>query len=143
MTRPMPFPTPVSEPFWAACRRHELVVQHCVTCDGLAFYPRSTCPSCGSAELAWRRVSGRGTLYTYTVARRPTHRRLAARVPYVVAVVELDEGPRLTSTVLDADPDSLVIGQRLAVDFEDHDDISFPVFRVIEQEETEVRSTPP
>lgn len=129
MTRPMPHPGPVSEPFWAACRRHELVVQHCAACDGLAFYPRSTCPSCGSAELAWRQVSGRGTLHTFTVARRATHPKLADRVPYAIAIVELDEGPRLTSTVVDVDPDTLRIGQRLVVGFEDHEEISLPVFR--------------
>lgn len=130
MTRPMPHPGPVSEPFWAACRRHELVVQHCAACDGLAFYPRSTCSVCGSADLDWRPVSGRGSLYTFTVARRATHPKLADRVPYVIAVVELDEGPRLTSTVVGCDPDALAIGQRLVVGFEDHEEISVPVFTV-------------
>lgn len=128
-TRPMPYPGPVSEPFWAACRRHELVVQYCAACGGFAFYPRSTCPSCGSAALTWRPVSGRGSLHTFTVARRATHPKLADRVPYVIAIVELDEGPRLTSTVVDVDPDTLRIGQRLVVDFEDHEEISLPVFR--------------
>ena len=125
----MPHPGPVSEPFWAACRRHELVVQRCAACGHLAFYPRSTCPACGSAELAWQSVSGRGSLHTFTVARRATHPKLAERVPYVIAVVELDEGPRLTSTVVDADPAALRIGQRLVVGFEDHEEISLPVFR--------------
>ena len=125
----MPYPAAVSEPFWAAARRHELVVQQCTACDALAFYPRSTCPSCGSAELDWRPVSGNGTLHSLTVARRATHPKLADRVPYVIAVVELDEGPRLTSTVVDCDPDALRIGQRLAVGFEDHAEISLPVFR--------------
>lgn len=129
MTRPMPHPGPVSEPFWAAARRHELVVQHCGACDGLAFYPRSTCPTCGAGGLTWRPVSGRGSLHTFTVARRATHAKLADRVPYVIAIVELDEGPRLTSTVVGADPDTLRIGQRLVVDFEDHEEISLPVFR--------------
>lgn len=125
----MPHPGPVSEPFWAACRRHELVVQHCTACDAFVFYPRSTCPSCGSGELTWRPVSGRGALHTFTVARRATHPKLADRVPYVIAIVELDEGPRLTSTVVDVDPDTLRIGQRLVVGFEDHEEISLPVFR--------------
>ena len=83
----MPYPAAVSEPFWAAARRHELVVQQCTACDALAFYPRSTCPSCGSAELDWRPVSGNGTLHSLTVARRATHPKLADRVPYVIAVV--------------------------------------------------------
>lgn len=128
--RPLPHPTPVSVPFWAGCRRHELLLQRCGDCAAWAFYPRATCPACGSLALAWQATSGRGTLHTFTIARRPTHRRLAERVPYVIAVVELDEGPRLTSTVVDVDPESVRIGQRLVVDFEDHDEISVPVFRV-------------
>jgi uncharacterized OB-fold protein len=130
MSRPVPFPSALSEPFWAACRRHELVVQACQRCGSLLFYPRATCTSCGSTELTWRPVSGRGVLYSFTVARRATHRRLTDRVPYVIAVVELDEGPRLTSTVVACDPDRLLIGQRLRVDFEDVEDQSIPVFRL-------------
>jgi uncharacterized OB-fold protein len=119
----------LTEPVWAACRRHELVVQRCAECGMHAFYPRIGCPSCGSTRLGWTRVSGRGSLYTFTIARRPTHPALADRVPYVIAVVELDEGPRLTSTVVDCDPERLRIGQPLRVDFEDHAEISIPVFR--------------
>jgi len=126
----MPFPSPLTEPFWAACRRRELVVQRCEACGVLTFYPRSTCPACGSTVLAWQRVSGRGSLYTFTIARRPTHQRLAGRIPYVIAVVELDEGPHLTSTVVDVDVDALRIGARLIVNFEEYDDITIPVFRV-------------
>ena len=73
-------------------------------------------------------MSGRGSLHTFTVARRATHPKLADRVPYVIAIVELDEGPRLTSTVVGCDPDTLRIGQRLIVGFEDHEEISLPVF---------------
>jgi hypothetical protein len=130
MTRPLPHPTPVTEPFWSACRRHELVAQGCAVCDAVQFYPRSTCTTCGSTELAWRALRGSGSVYTFTVARRATHRRLAERVPYVIAVVELDEGPHLTSTVVDIQPEELKIGQRVVVDFEDHDEVSVPVFRV-------------
>lgn len=130
MTRPVPFPSPVSEPFWEACRRHELVVQECERCANLQFYPRATCTSCASTELAWRSVSGRAVLHTFTIARRATHRRLVDQVPYVIAVVELDEGPRLTSTVVDADVDRLRIGQRLRVDFEHVEGESIPVFRL-------------
>ena len=96
----------------------------------LAFYPRSTCPACGCTALAWQPVSGGGSLYTFTLARRPTPPRLSGRIPYVIAVVELDEGPHLTSTVVDVDVDTLRIGDRLNVDFEEHDDITIPVFRV-------------
>lgn len=135
MTRPLPHPSPVSEPFWAACSRHELTAQRCVRCGQVQFYPRSTCTSCGSVELEWSALSGRGTVYTFTVARRATHRKLADRGPYVIAVVELEEGPRMTSTVIGVDPERVAIGDRVVVDFEDHtvegrDPVSVPVFRV-------------
>ncbi|WP_433503110.1 Zn-ribbon domain-containing OB-fold protein [Pseudonocardia halophobica] len=128
-TRPAPHPTAVSAPFWAGCARHELLLQRCADCTAAVFYPRSTCPSCGSARLDHVPSGGRGTLYSYTVARRATHRRLADRVPYVIAIVELAEGPRLTSTVVGTDPDAVRIGMPLVVDFEDHEGFTVPVFR--------------
>jgi len=130
-TRPVPHPTALSEPFWQACRRRELVVQQCEACRALAFYPRASCPTCGSLVLVWRPVSGQATLFTVTIARRPTHRRLAGRVPYVIAIVELDEGLHMTSTVVGCDIEALRIGQRLIVDFEDVDEVSVPVFRPV------------
>ena len=130
LTRPVPYPSHISEPFWQACRRHELVIQRCDDCSTFVFYPRATCTSCGSEALTWQPVSGRGTLFTYTIARRPTHRRLASRVPYVIAVIELDEGPHLTSTVIDCDVETLRIGQRVVVDFEDLDEVAIPVFKL-------------
>jgi uncharacterized protein len=129
-SRPAPFPDAVTRPFWDGCARHELLLQRCSGCGAAVFYPRAVCPACGSASLSWERAGGGATLYSYTVARRPTHRRLADRVPYVIAIVELDEGPRMTSTVVDADPDTLAIGQRLRVGFEDQEDFTVPVFRV-------------
>jgi hypothetical protein len=131
MSRPTPHPSPVSRPFWDACARHELVLQRCAACSAAVFYPRPGCPACGSTRLEWEPASGSGTLYSYTVARRATHRKLADRVPYVIAIVELDEGPRLTSTVVGTDVDALTIGARLQVDFENDETVSFPVFRVV------------
>ena len=132
LTRPVPYPSHISEPFWQACRRHELVIQHCDDCSTYVFYPRATCTSCGSAALTWKSISGRGTVFTFTIARRPTHRRLASRVPYVIAIIELDEGPRMTSTVVDCDVETLRIGRRVMVDFEDLEEAAVPIFRLAE-----------
>jgi uncharacterized OB-fold protein len=133
LDRPLPYPSHVSEPFWQACRRRELLVQRCGDCGSYVFYPRAICPSCGSPTLTWHPVSGRGTLFTFTVARRPTHRRLASRVPFVIAVVELEEGPRMTSSVVDCDVETLRIGQPVVVDFEDLGEAVVPVFRLAPQ----------
>lgn len=139
MPRPrlLPYPSPVARPFWDATRRHELVMQWCDTCRYHVFYPRATCPRCGRTELSWRSVSGSGRIYTYTVARRATHRAFAERVPYVVAIVELDEGPHLTTEIVGTDPNTVKIGARVIVEFEDHADISVPVFRPLITERVE------
>ena len=129
-TRPLPQFSALSRPYWEGCRRHELVIQRCSSCSSFMFYPRATCPTCGSKHLVWRTVSGDATLFAFTIARRATHRLLSDRVPYVIAVVELDEGPRLTSTVVDAPFDNLATGLRLKVDFEDFGELALPIFRL-------------
>ncbi|MDZ7676702.1 MAG: Zn-ribbon domain-containing OB-fold protein [Acidimicrobiales bacterium] len=122
-------PGPVSEPYWRAAGRHELVIQRCGSCDEPVHYPRPTCPCCGHRELHWERASGRGRVHTFTVARRPTHAAFTDRTPYVIAIVKLDEGPRLTTNIVDCDPDSVHVGMGVEVAFEDRDGRTLPVFR--------------
>jgi len=127
--RPLPAPSPLTQPFWDAARRHELWVQRCRACDTHLFYPRYLCTTCGSDDLAWVEASGRGTVFTYTVARRPTHPAFADLVPYVIAVVELEEGPKLTTNIVDIDPDDVTIGMAVRVTFADGDDVTLVHFR--------------
>lgn len=128
-TRPLPRPTDLSRPFWDAARRHELHIQRCSRCGTHVFYPRYNCTSCGARELAWVRVSGKGTVYTYTVARRPTHAAFVDLVPYVIAVVELEEGPRMTTNVVGTSPEEVSIGMPVRAAFQDVDDeISLVMF---------------
>jgi uncharacterized OB-fold protein len=128
--RPLPRPSPFSRPFWEAARRHELILQRCSSCTQHIFYPRYNCPHCGSTTLEWVKASGNGSVHTFTVARRPTHPAFADRTPYVIAIVELEEGPRMTTNIVDCDPDSVRIGMRVKVTFEDvNEEVSLPVFR--------------
>jgi uncharacterized protein len=128
--RPLPRPTPVSAPYWEAARRHELAIQRCASCQRHVFYPRLNCPACGSQQLDWVTASGRGTVYTYTIARRPTHPAFAGRTPYVIAIVELEEGPRMTTNIVGCDPDSVQIGMPVEAAFEDvNPDSTLVVFR--------------
>jgi uncharacterized OB-fold protein len=130
---PLPVPTPESQPFWAAARRHELTLQRCRACARFFFYPRAACPHCLSGDLEWRRVSGRGTLHTFTVVYRGL-RNFPLGEPYVLAIVELDEGPRMMTNLVDveADPAKLRIGIPVEVVFADvTSEVSLPRFRPV------------
>jgi uncharacterized protein len=116
-TKPLPRPTATSRPFWEAAKRHELMLQQCQSCKGFIYYPRDRCPHCMSDQLEWQRVSGRGKLYSYTIVRRASTRAFADR-PYVLAIVELDEGPRMT-TNLDAPAGQIKIGTPVRAYFDD------------------------
>ena len=98
-TGPLPVPTPETRPFWEATRRHELLLQRCRACGRHHFYPRGACPHCLSADLEWQRVSGRGSLHTFTVVHRGA-RNFPLPSPYVLAVVELEAGPRLMTNLI-------------------------------------------
>ena len=130
-TGPIPVPTPETRPFWEAARRHELSLQRCRACGRHVFYPRGACPHCFSADLEWRRVSGRGTLHTFTVVQRG-QRGFPLGPPYVIAIVELDEGARLMTNLVDVEPDpeKIRIGMPVEVVFEDvSPEIALPRFR--------------
>lgn len=108
--KPRPHPIDVTRPFWDGLGEERLRLQRCDDCQSWVYYPRRRCPSCLSDRLTWHDTSGRGTIYTYTVARQPTHPAFADEVPQLLGVVELDEGPRLTTTFVDLGPDDLVVG---------------------------------
>lgn len=129
MPKPLPVPTPTSQPFWDGLRKHEVHIQRCTACGNYIFYPRSNCPFCLSPELEWKQVSGNGTLYTFTIARRPTAPPFADEVPQKLAVVELDEGPRLTSTLVNLPEDQIKIGMRLKPVFDDLPDAEITLLR--------------
>jgi uncharacterized OB-fold protein len=108
---------PLGEPFLEAARRRVLLVQVCGSCRHAQLPPMARCPACGGTDLAWTEASGRATLASFAVMHRapPTH---ADRVPYVYALVALEEGPRLVSNVVNAEVAWLRIGQPLRVVFE-------------------------
>jgi uncharacterized OB-fold protein len=121
LPRPLPTATPTSAPFWAGLREGVVRIQRCDDCERFVFYPRSHCPHCLSPELIWRSVSGRGTLHTFTVTMTPTAPMFADDVPQQLAIVELDEGVRLASTLVDVEPEAIEVGMRLEAVFDPTD----------------------
>jgi uncharacterized OB-fold protein len=124
---PLPAIDADSLPFWEGTRRGELLIQRCTACDKRQFYPRLRCVRCGGA-VTWIAASGAGRVYSYTVVHRAAHEAFAPHVPYVVALVDLAEGPRMMSRLRVA-PDAARIGQDVHVAFERvTDDVTLPVF---------------
>jgi len=127
--RPLPSPNPFSIPFWEATKRHELRLQRCDDCSTVRYYPRPRCPNCMSGNATWDLMSGKGSVYSFTLVHRPLSRWFREHMPVVVAIVELDEGVRMMSNVVDCDAESVHIGMRLEVTWDDVDDvITLPKF---------------
>lgn len=92
---PVPMATPLTRPFWDGCDRQRLMLQRCAACERLRFYPSESCPHCGTVGGDWVEISGRGTLYSWIVVHKSADAYWRKRVPYVSAIVELAEQPRL------------------------------------------------
>ena len=126
--RPLPlFPEPDTAPFWAATAEHRLSYQVCRACGQVVFHPRRHCTCCTSGDLEWRDSAGTGTVYTFTVIRQNGHPFFRARIPYVIGFIDLDEGFRMLAEIA-ADPQALQVNQRVTVTWEDHADLSVPIF---------------
>jgi uncharacterized OB-fold protein/acyl dehydratase len=108
--KPMPVTTDISAPFWNALKEGRIQLQQCNACQAWTFYPRRHCSSCLAHDLSWKEVSGRGTLYTFTVARIPTLPEFAGPDAQILAVVELEQGVRINTTLVGLQPEAIEIG---------------------------------
>lgn len=111
--KPMPVPTEISAPFWDGLKAGRLNLQRCNSCGHWIFFPRRHCDKCWSHDVEWREVAGTGTLYTYTLTRIPTLPDFADEMPQKMAVVELDEGVRINTTLVGLDEDEIRVGMRV------------------------------
>ena len=128
--KPLPVPTIESKPYWEACRKHELRIQRCNKCGKYHHYPNAMCPYCHSFELEWAKVSGYGKVYSWVICYQAFHPGFAKEVPYVDVTVELDEGVRMFSRMVDVKPDEMEIGMPVEVVFEDvTPEFTLPMFR--------------
>jgi uncharacterized protein len=126
----LPTPDEATEPYWAATRDGELLFKRCADCGRPHFYPRPFCPFCWSESVSWEKASGRGTVYTFSVVHVNDLPPFPARVPYVAAIVDLDEGPRVMTNIVDCAHDAVRIGMPVAAVFEaETDRITLARFR--------------
>ena len=130
--KPVPIVNPWARPHWDGAREHRLMIQRCRVCASHVFYPRVACPHCFSDALEWVRASGRGTVYSYTVVCNNAPSPFIGDVPYVVAVIELEEGVRMASNIVDCELAALRCDMPVEVTFERLDDeFTLPKFRPV------------
>lgn len=135
--KPIPSPAPESRRYWEGCKKHELWLPFCRQCQRFYFYPRDFCPQCFSWDVEWRRASGRGRIYSFGIHYRAWHPAWAQDIPYVSAIVELEEGPRIYTNIVGVEPDLAKIRCDMPVEavFEDiTGEISLPKFRPLAED---------
>ena len=131
-TKPVPVPQPESDFYWEKTKEHELWLRSCNDCSQTYFYPRDICPSCFSRNTTWVQSSGKGTLHTFAIVHRAPTPAFRDDAPFVVAMVDLEEGARMPTNLVDveADPSAIQVGMAVEVVFEDITEaITLPKFR--------------
>lgn len=135
MSTALPVPTPQvnpeTQPYWDAAKEGRLLIKRCTACSTVIWYPRAICPECWSQDTEWCDASGHGTVYSYTINQRGQG-PYATCGPYVLAYVELDEGPRILTNIIAGDIEAIEIGDPVEVVFHPTDDTetALPRFRL-------------
>jgi uncharacterized OB-fold protein len=133
LQRPLPTPmTPEAKPYWDALKDEKLMLPRCDDCGSFHFYPRIACPHCHSRNIGWEQASGKGVLYSFEIAYRSLNPAFKIEPPYVLAMIELEEGPRIMSNLIniEADPAVVKIGAPVEVVFEkQNDDVTIALFQ--------------
>lgn len=133
--KPLPVVQSWSQPFWDAARQHGLIIQRCEECGTNIFYPRRNCPECWSPNVGWINASGKGKVYAYSITLAGVEDRFAADLPFVLALVDLREGVRMMTNIIDCRPEDVVIGMNVEVVFKDiTTEFSLPMFRPVRPE---------
>ena len=129
-TKPMPTMSGETRPYWEACRRGQLLIQRCDNCNEYQFYPRGVCVACFTPNIKWVQSSGKGTVWTFTVTRQNRAPGFAEDVPYVLALVELEEGVKMFTNIIDCPPQDVRIGMPVEVTFRRaSDQMTVPYFK--------------
>jgi uncharacterized OB-fold protein len=130
--KPLPEVQAYSQPFWDATKQNKLLIQTCGDCDATIFFPRQQCPNCWSTNLGWMEASGKGEIYAFSVTYEGVEAAFVEDLPIVLAWVDLPEGIRMQSNIIECDPESVEIGQQVEVVFKKvNDEITLPYFRPV------------
>lgn len=124
--KPIPEANADTRPFWDACNRGKLLVQHCRACGHRQFYPRGLCQRCRSQDLAWQAAEPRGSVYSFTIVHRAPTPAFRADVPYAIALVDLADGVRMMMNIVNCDPERVAIGMPVNIVFEQRDGQAVP-----------------
>ncbi len=128
--KPIPAVQPWTEEFWRATKKRRLLIQECQNCNTLIFYPRKYCPECWSVDLGWREASGKAKVYTFAIMRDMVEPQFMPDLPYVLAMVDLQEGIRMMTQIVECEPEAVEIGMDVDVIFQDiTDQHALPLFR--------------
>lgn len=128
--KPLPSPTLDTKPYWEFCKKHELRMQKCMKCGYIRNPPNCMCPKCQSLDSQWVKLSGKGKVYTFTIMRHVYDKAFAHEIPYAVASIELEEGPRMVSGVTGCKPEDIKVDMPVDVYFEDiNEAFALPKFR--------------
>jgi len=129
MKKPLPQTQPWSEKFWEGTKEGKLLIQVCKDCDSLIFYPRKFCPECWSGNLDWVEASGRGTVFTFSTAYDMVEPKFKDELPYTIAYVDLEEGVRMMTRIVDCQPEDISFGMTVEVLFHEREGFFLPYFR--------------
>ena len=131
MTKPLPEVQPWSVKFWEGTKQGKLLIQTCKDCNSRIFYPRKYCPECWSGNLDWMESAGKGEIFTFSTAYSMVEPKFMDELPYTLAYVDLDEGIRMMTRIVDCDPKEIKIGMKVEVTWFQRGDFNLPYFRPV------------
>ena len=132
--KPLPVIQPHSQAFWDATQNGKFLIQHCIDCDSNIFYPRRDCPECWSNKLDWIEASGKGEVYSFSITYEGVEEKFVADLPIVLAWVDLPEGPRVNTNIINCDPEDVFIGMQVELVYvKATDEITIPYFQPVKR----------
>jgi len=133
--RPLPVSTSDTQAYWEAARQGKLLIQRCDSCGVAQFYPREFCVSCLSDDIAWVEASGKGRIYTFTLCHIPGNPAMADKLPYAIAMIDLDEGVRMLTEIIQSSQSHIRVGARVELVFEKlTEELSLPQFTLCSED---------